>query len=46
MWGVPVGGDLKNALKGKAAVVMVYALRDPIGANHDRIRIIKVKEAK
>ena len=36
-----MGGDLKNALKGKAPVVMVYALRDPIGANLDRIQIIK-----
>jgi len=39
--GVPMGGDLTNAPRGKAPVFMVYALRDPIGANLDRIQIIK-----
>ncbi|MCJ7500034.1 DUF3604 domain-containing protein [bacterium] len=39
--GVPMGGDLTNAPKGKAPTFMVYALRDPIGANLDRIPIIK-----
>lgn len=40
--GVPMGGDLKAATKGKKApTFMVYALRDPIGANLDRIQIIK-----
>jgi hypothetical protein len=39
--GVPMGGDLKNAPSGKAPTFMVYALRDPIGANLDRIQIIK-----
>jgi hypothetical protein len=39
--GVPMGGDLKKAPKGKAPTFMVYALRDPIGANLDRIQIIK-----
>lgn len=40
--GVPMGGDLKKAPKGKKApTFMVYALRDPIGANLDRIQIIK-----
>ncbi|WP_295888604.1 DUF3604 domain-containing protein, partial [uncultured Thiohalocapsa sp.] len=39
--GVPMGGDLK-AVKGKQTPsFMVYALRDPIGANLDRIQIIK-----
>jgi hypothetical protein len=39
--GVPMGGDLK-AVKGKQApTFMVYALRDPIGANLDRIQIVK-----
>jgi hypothetical protein len=39
--GVPMGGDLK-AVKGKEApTFMVYALRDPIGANLDRIQIVK-----
>ena len=39
--GVPMGGDLSNAPKGKAPTFMVYALRDPVGANLDRIQIIK-----
>jgi hypothetical protein len=39
--GVPMGGDLTKAPKGKAPTFMVYALRDPIGANLDRIQIIK-----
>ncbi len=39
--GVPMGGDLRNAPDGKAPVLMVRALRDPDGANLDRIQIIK-----
>ena len=40
--GVPMGGDLTAAPKGKKVpTFMVYALRDPIGANLDRIQIIK-----
>jgi hypothetical protein len=39
--GVPMGGDLTRAPKGKTPIFMVYALRDPIGANLDRIQIIK-----
>lgn len=39
--GVPMGGDLTKAPKGKAPTFMVYALRDPVGANLDRIQIIK-----
>ena len=40
--GVPMGGDLTAAPKGKKApTFMVYALRDPIGANLDRIQIVK-----
>ena len=39
--GVPMGGDLLNAPEGKAPTFMVYALRDPIGANLDRMQIVK-----
>ena len=40
--GVPMGGDLPPASDGKIApTFMVYALRDPVGANLDRIQIIK-----
>jgi hypothetical protein len=39
--GVPMGGDLR-ARNGKGAPsFMVYSLRDPIGANLDRIQIVK-----
>ncbi|WOJ92746.1 DUF3604 domain-containing protein [Congregibacter variabilis] len=39
--GVPMGGDLHTAPEGKSPTFMVYALRDPIGANLDRIQVVK-----
>ena len=39
--GVPMGGDLSNAPKGKEPTFLVAALKDPIGANLDRIQIVK-----
>jgi hypothetical protein len=39
--GVPMGGDLKAAKGKKAPTFMVYALRDPVGANLDRVQIVK-----
>ena len=40
--GVPMGGDLRPAPAGTdAPSFMVYALRDPVGANLDRIQIVK-----
>jgi hypothetical protein len=39
--GVPMGGDLRKAAAGQAPTFLVAALRDPIGANLDRIQIVK-----
>ena len=39
--GVPMGGDLSDATPGKSPTFLVAALKDPIGANFDRIQIIK-----
>jgi hypothetical protein len=40
--GVPMGGELRPREGGKSAPsFMIYALRDPIGANLDRIQIVK-----
>jgi len=39
--GVPMGGDLVAAPAGKSPSFLVAALKDPIGANLDRIQIVK-----
>jgi hypothetical protein len=39
--GVPMGGDLSQAPAGKSPTFLVAALKDPIGANLDRIQVIK-----
>jgi hypothetical protein len=39
--GVAMGGDLTSAPSGAAPTFMVRALRDPDGANLDRVQIIK-----
>ncbi|MEA1889839.1 MAG: DUF3604 domain-containing protein [Pseudomonadota bacterium] len=39
--GVPMGGDLRSAPKGKAPNFLVAAMKDPYSGNLDRIQIVK-----
>lgn len=39
--GVPMGGDLTAVPKGKAPSLLIYAVKDPTGANLDRIQVVK-----
>jgi len=39
--GVPMGGDLSTAPEGKAPAFLIRALRDPDGANLDRLQVVK-----
>ena len=39
--GVPMGGDLTAAPKGKAPSFLIRAVKDPDGANLDRVQVIK-----
>ena len=39
--GVPMGGDLRAAPAGKRPTLVIRALRDPDGANLDRIQVVK-----
>ena len=39
--GVPMGGDLTKAPKGKAPSFLIHAVKDPVDANLDRIQVIK-----
>jgi hypothetical protein len=39
--GVPMGGDLPRARPGQAPTFVVWAARDPAGANLDRVQIVE-----
>ena len=39
--GVPMGGDLTNGSKGKSPSFLIRAVKDPDGANLDRVQVIK-----
>jgi len=39
--GVPMGGDLRQAPAGKSPTFLVAALKDPMGANLDRVQVVK-----
>jgi hypothetical protein len=39
--GVPMGGDLTNAPDGKSPSFLIRAVKDPDGANLDRVQLIK-----
>lgn len=39
--GVPMGGDLTHAPEGKAPSFLIRAVKDPQGANLDRVQVIK-----
>ncbi|WP_040357103.1 DUF3604 domain-containing protein [Colwellia piezophila] len=39
--GVPMGGDLTAAPKGKAISLLIRAVKDPVDGNLDRIQVVK-----
>jgi hypothetical protein len=39
--GVPMGGELGDAPEGKSPSFLIHAVKDPVGANLDRIQVIK-----
>ena len=39
--GVPMGGDLKAAPAGKSPTLLIRVIRDPDGANLDRVQVVK-----
>jgi hypothetical protein len=41
--GVPMGGDLGSAPKGKSPSFLVGAMKDPLSGNLDRVQVIKAR---
>jgi hypothetical protein len=39
--GIPMGGDLSSAPRGKVPTLLIHAAKDPVGANLDRVQVIK-----
>ena len=39
--GIPMGGDLASSPKGNAPTLLIRTIRDPDGANLDRVQVIK-----
>jgi hypothetical protein len=39
--GVPMGGDIAKAPANKKASLLIHAVKDPIGANLDRVQVVK-----
>jgi hypothetical protein len=39
--GIPMGGDLSNAPRGKAPSLLIHAVKDPISGNLDRVQVVK-----
>jgi len=39
--GVPMGGDLGQAPNGSPVSLLIHAVKDPVGANLDRVQVIK-----
>lgn len=39
--GIPMGGDLSNAPRGKAPSFLIHAVKDPISGNLDRVQVVK-----
>ncbi len=39
--GVPMGGDLAQAPNGTPVSLLIHAVKDPVGANLDRVQVIK-----
>ena len=39
--GIPMGGDLSHAPRGKAPGLLIHAVKDPLSGNLDRVQVVK-----